>query len=45
VTVILEEGGVSSLQGMVTDEQGEIRKLDCLTSGRIAVLSDSNGDG
>ena len=45
VTIIWEEGGVSSQQGSITDQQWEIFKLAFLTSGRIAVLSDQGGDG
>ncbi len=45
VTIIWEEGGVSSVQGTVTDGQWEIFKLAFLTTGRIAVLSDEAGDG
>jgi hypothetical protein len=45
VTVIWEEGGVSSQQENITDEQWEIFKLAFLTTGRIAVLSDEEGDG
>lgn len=44
VTIIWEEGSVSSQQGDVTDEQWEIFKLAFLTTGRIAVLSHSVGD-
>ena len=44
VTVIWEEGGVSSQQGEITDEQWEIFKLAFLSTGRIAVLSDQQGD-
>jgi hypothetical protein len=44
VTIIWEEGGVSSQQGDITDEQWEIFKLAFLTTGRIAVLSDQQGD-
>jgi len=40
VTVIWEEGGVSSQQDDITDEQWEIFKLAFLSTGRIAVLSD-----
>jgi hypothetical protein len=43
VTVIWEEGGVSSQQGEITDEQWEIFKLAFLSTGRIAVLSDHQG--
>ncbi len=45
VTVIWEEGGVSSVQGTVEDGEWEILKLAFMTSGRIAVLSDRTGDG
>ncbi len=45
VTMIWEEGGVSSVQGTLTEEQWEIFKLAFVTSGRIAVLSDEAGDG
>lgn len=44
VTIIWEEGGVSSQQGDITDEQWEIFKLAFLTTGRIAVLSDKSGE-
>jgi hypothetical protein len=43
VTIIWEEGGVSSQQGDITDEQWEIFKLAFSTTGRIAVLSDEAG--
>ena len=45
VTIIWEEGGVSSIQDTLAEEQWEILKLAFLTSGRIAVLSDAAGDG
>jgi hypothetical protein len=45
VTIIWEEGGVASQQGDITDAQWEIFKLAFLTSGRIAVLSDQEGEG
>lgn len=45
VTIIWEEGGVTSVQGTLTDGQWEIFKLAFMTSGRIAVLSDEAGDG
>ena len=45
VTMIWEEGGVSSVQGTLTDEQWEIFKLAFGTTGRIAVLSDAADDG
>ncbi|BAY48607.1 hypothetical protein SAMD00079811_62330 [Scytonema sp. HK-05] len=44
VTIIWEEGGVSSQQGDITDEQWEIFKLAFLTTGRLAVLSDQDGE-
>jgi hypothetical protein len=44
VTIIWEEGGVSSQQGDITDEQWEIFKLAFLSTGRIAVLSDQQGE-
>ena len=43
VSIIWEEGGVSSQQGEITDEQWEIFKLAFLSTGRIAVLSDLQG--
>ncbi|MGL4622702.1 MAG: hypothetical protein ACRCZS_27195 [Chroococcidiopsis sp.] len=43
VSVIWEEGGVSSQQCEITDEQWEIFKLAFLSTGRIAVLSDLQG--
>ncbi|WP_392407977.1 hypothetical protein [Chlorogloeopsis fritschii] len=44
VTIVWEEGGVSSQQGDITDEQWEIFKLAFLSTGRIAVLSDQEGE-
>lgn len=44
VTVVWEEGGVTSQQGNVSDEQWDIFKLAFVTTGRIAVLSDQQGD-
>jgi hypothetical protein len=44
VTIVWEEGGVSSQQGNLTIEQWEIFKLAFNTSGRIAVLSDHSGE-
>ena len=40
VTVVWEEGGVTSQQSDISDEQWEIFKLAFLSTGRIAVLSD-----
>ena len=45
VTVVWEEGGVTSTQGNLSDAQWEIFKLSFMTTGRIAVLSDAEGDG
>ncbi len=45
VTIVWEEGGVTTQQGTITDEQWEIFQLAFLTTGRIAVLSDAEGDG
>ena len=40
VTILWEEGGISSHQGEMTDEQWEIFKLAFVSTGRIAILSD-----
>jgi hypothetical protein len=40
VTILWEEGGISSQQGDITDEQWEIFKLAFGSTGRIAILSD-----
>ena len=40
ITILWEEGGVSSQQGEITDDQWEIFKLAFLSTGRIAILSD-----
>jgi hypothetical protein len=45
VSIVWEEGGVTSQQGNITEEQWEIFKLAFTTTGRIAVLSDEEGDG
>ena len=45
VTIVWEEGGVTSQQGDLSDQQWEVFKLAFLTTGRIAVLSDQDGDG
>jgi len=45
VTIVWEEGGVTSQQGDIADEQWEVFKIAFLTSGRIAVLSDHEGEG
>jgi len=40
VTIIWEEGGVTSQQGNISDEQWEIFTLAFTTTGRVAILSD-----
>jgi hypothetical protein len=40
ITIIWEEGGVTSQQGQISDEQWELFKLAFLTTRRIAILSD-----
>ncbi len=45
VTIVWEEGAVSSQQGNISDDQWDILKLAFLTTGRVAVLSDQEGDG
>jgi hypothetical protein len=45
VTIIWEEGGVTSQVGDLSDEQWEIFKLAFLSTGRIAVLSDLQEGG
>jgi hypothetical protein len=45
VTIAWEGGGVTSQQGNISDEQWEIFKLAFMTTGRIAVLSDQDGEG
>jgi hypothetical protein len=40
VTILWEEGGISSQQGDITDEQWEIFRLAFVSTGRIAILSD-----
>jgi hypothetical protein len=43
VVVMWEEGGVTSQQGDISDEQWEIFKLAFSSTGRVAVLSDLKG--
>jgi hypothetical protein len=43
VSIVWEEGGVTSQQGDIGEEQWEIFKLAFATTGRIAVLSDQQG--
>jgi len=45
VSIAWEEGGVTSQQGDISDDEWEIFKLAFMTTGRIAVLSDQEGDG
>jgi hypothetical protein len=45
VTIVWEEGGVTSQHGSITDEQWEIFKLAFMTTGQVAVLSDQGGEG
>ena len=45
VTIVWDEGGVTSMQGEITEEQWEIFKLAFMTTGRIAVVSDQEDDG
>ncbi len=45
VSIVWEEGGVTSQQGEISDEQWEIFKLAFMTTGRVAVLSDQAGEG
>ncbi len=44
VTIAWDEGSVSSQQGKLTGEQWEIFKLAFHTTGRVAVLSDEEGE-
>ena len=45
VSIVWEEGGATSRQGDISEEQWEIFRLAFLTTGRIAILSDQGGDG
>lgn len=45
VTIAWDEGGSSSQVGGLTDLQWEVLKLAFKTAGRVAVLSDEDGDG
>lgn len=45
VVIVWDEGGVSSQQGDIRDEEWEIFKLAFVSTGRIAVLSDETGEG
>jgi hypothetical protein len=44
VVVLWDEGGVTSQQGNLSDEQWEILTLAFMTTGRIAILSDQVGE-
>jgi len=45
VTIVWEEGGASSYYGAITDPQWEVFKLAFAAAGRVAVLSDQEGEG
>jgi hypothetical protein len=45
VSIVWEEGGVTSQQGDMSEEQWEVLKLAFLTTGRIAILSDQESEG
>lgn len=45
VTIVWEEGGVTSQQGNISDDQWEIFRLAFLSTGRLAILSDYEGTG
>jgi hypothetical protein len=45
VTIVWEEGGVTSQHGDISDGQWEVFKLAFLGTGRVAVLSDQKGEG
>src|SRR5919202_3010993 len=40
VTILWDEGGISSQQGELTDAQWEVLQLAFVSTGRIAILSD-----
>jgi hypothetical protein len=44
VVIVWDEGGVSSQQGNISDEEWDILKLSFMSTGRIAILSDESGD-
>ena len=44
VTIAWEEGGASSYVGHLSDAQWEVLKLAFAAAGRVAVLSDQEGD-
>jgi hypothetical protein len=45
ISIMWEEGGVTSQHGDISDDVWEIAKLAFKTTGRIAVLSDQSGNG
>jgi hypothetical protein len=45
VSIVWEEGGATSQQGDISEEEWEVFKLAFLSTGRIAVLSDQEGEG
>lgn len=45
VVIAWEEGGFTSQQGEISDEEWEIFKLAFLSTGRLAILSDAVDDG
>ncbi len=45
VSIVWEEGGVTSQQGDIGEGEWEIFKVAFTTTGRIAVLSDQEGEG
>jgi phosphopentomutase len=44
ITIVWEEGDVTSQQGDISDEQWEIFRLAFITTGRVAILSDHEGE-
>lgn len=44
VTILWEEGGLSSQHGEIDDEQWEILKMAFMGTGMITVLSDQSGE-
>ena len=44
VTIVWEEGGATSHVGAISDTQWEVFKLAFTTAGRVAILSDSDGE-
>lgn len=44
VSIVWEEGGATTQHGDISDEQWDVLKVAFLTTGRIAVLSDGEGE-